>query len=559
MRRNLTILLCLALLSLTAGAREPWGNDPTHNMVLEAKNLPTEFNEETLIWEIKTGAKHQFPMPTIVGDKILVGSDAKGNPEPFWSEAADHGAAFTCYSLQDGKEIWRLIVPQGGYGPGTYGVCGTPVVKGDRVYIMAMWEIFCLDLNGLADGNDGMTDELEIMTRPPFEVPQGQEMPEELPAWAADVIWHFSLKPYDISVQDATSCSVIEIDGQLWVSTANEIGHRARSYDSQKDPPHMVVLDTETGKLLARDRMTVPIVFHGEWSSPSLLEIDGEKAVIFPDGYGVLHALAVPEPSQDGQPVTLQEYWSFDLNPTEWRYRPDGREIVYTVDKRLAYKYPQGYYSQTDKYYMYTEGNTPAKDEDHWTGFDPSIKRLADGRDPTVQGPCEIISMPAIHQGRIYIGLGRDRAYGLAHATGRFVCLQLDNVRQKPKVLWEDRQIGRTQSTASVADGLVYIADGKGNLNCYDAQTGKVHYRYPLGKRGIKERSQMLVDGKIYCCNARREMKVLQAGPEPKLLAESRLPGAAATIEAVDGKILIATERELLLYGQKTRAEKPKD
>ncbi len=539
---------CLVSLAVLAQAGEPWGNDPSHNMVRDAENLPVHFNEETLVWEIKTGAKHQFPMPTVVGDRILVGSDAEGNPEGLWNQAADHGAAFTCYSLEDGSEIWRLIVPQGGYGPGTYGVCGTPVVQGDRIYIQAMWEVFCLDLNGLADGNDGMQDELAIMTREPFELPEGEQMPTKLPDWAADVIWHFSLRPYDISVQDATSCSIIEVDDQLWISTANEIGHRARAYDSQKDPPHMVVLDKHTGKLIARDRMIVPIVFHGEWSSPSLIEVNGEKAVIFPDGYGVLHALAIPEPSDDGQPVTLKEYWTYDLNPKEFRYLPDGREIVYTVDKRLAYKYPEDYYSDTQEYFMYTDGDTPEKDAGHWTGFAPATKRLADGRHPTIHGPCEIISMPAIHENRIYIGLGRDGAYGLEHGPGRFVCLQVDDIRKKPELLWEDREIGRTQSTASVADGLVYIADGKGNLNCYQADSGKVLYRFPLDKRGIKERSQMLADGKIYCGNSRREMKVIKAGREPELLASSRLPGTVATLEAVDGKVILATERELLLY-----------
>jgi hypothetical protein len=28
-------------------AREPWGNDPSHNMVLEAEDLPIHFKEDT--------------------------------------------------------------------------------------------------------------------------------------------------------------------------------------------------------------------------------------------------------------------------------------------------------------------------------------------------------------------------------------------------------------------------------------------------------------------------------------------------------------------------------
>ncbi len=536
--------------STGAEAAEPWGNDPSHNMVRKARNLPVHFDDETLIWEIDTGSRHQFPMPTIVGDRILLGSDAQGNPKPLWSQAVRHGAAFTCYSLADGSEIWRLIVPEGGYGPGTYGVCGMPVVEGDRVYIMAMHEVFCLDLDGLADGNDGMQEELSLMTREPFKLPEGAEMPTELPAWAADVLWHFSLKPFNISVQDATSCTVIEVDGQIWVSTANQIGSRARSYAPGANKPHLVVLDKETGRLIARDQMDVPIVFHGEWSSPSLIEVNGEKAVIFGDGYGVLHAFGIPEPREDGRPVTLEKYWSFDVNPPEYRFLDDGREIVYTVDKRLQFKYPEGYYTDTDRYFMYTDGGRPGENPDAPIGFSWKNKAEADGEHETITGPSEIISMPVTVGNRIYVAIGRDRAYGLSRAPGRFVCLELDDVRQEPRLLWEDREIGRTQCSASVVDGLVYMADGQGTLNCYEADTGKVLYRFDLGAKSIKERSQIVADGKVYVCTDGRDMKVLKAGRTPALLAESKLRRAAGTIEAADGLILIATARGLMLYGR---------
>jgi outer membrane protein assembly factor BamB len=456
--------------------------------------------------------------------------------------------------MADGSMIWRLIVPQGGYGPGTYGVCGTPVVDGDRIYVMAMWEVFCLDLDGLADGNDGMQDELAIMTREPFDLPEGTEKPTQLPDWSADVIWHFSLRPFDIKVQDATSCSPVKVGNQLWISTANEIGHRARRYNAQKNPPHLIVLDTETGKLIARDRMSVPIVFHGEWSSPSLIEVNGEKAVLFPDGYGVLHAFAIPKPGPDGSEATLEELWSMDLNPPENRRLPDGREMVYTVDRRLRYKYPEGYYTDLEKFFMYNEGKVPEPSK-HWCGFDPAIKRLADGDHPTVTGPCEIISMPAVKGNRIYLGIGRDRAYGLGRARGRFVCLEVEDIRGKPRLVWEDREIGRTQCTASIADGLVYVADGLGKLNCYNAETGKVIYRFELDRHGIKERSQMVVDGKIYVGTRGRAMKVLKAGPKPELLAENRLSGEAATVEAADGLLMIQTHRELLLYGNEPKTD----
>ncbi len=538
--RYLTLFIVSILLS---SAVEPWGNSPGRNMVREAKNLPDKLDKSTLVWEVETGAGHQYPMPTIVGDRCLIGGDGKGNPEPWYRK----GATLSCRSLEDGREIWRLMVPEGGYGPATYGVCGTPVVKGDRVYVMAMHDVFCLDLDGLADGNDGMQEELSIYTRRPFKPAEGATMPTELPQWSADVIWHYSLKEFKIQVQDATSCSVLEVDGRLWVSTANEVGSLAAKGDT--DDPHMVVLDCETGKLIARDKMDVPIVFHGEWSSPSLIEVNGEKAVLFGDGYGVLHAFAVPEAKGQGAPVILKEYWTLDLNPRENRFMEDGREIVYTLDKRISYKYPKDYYSNAEKYYMYSD-DIPDKGKNH-SGFARGAKQLADGRHETVKGPCEIISMPVVVGNRIYIGIGRDGAYGLGNATGRFMCIEVKDVKQKPSILWEDREIGRTQATASVVEGLVYIADGHGKMNCYDAGTGEVVYRWEVDSKGIKERSQLVADGKIYIGTDKREMKVLKAGREPVLLSSTKLPDHAATVEVADGLVLVATHRNLLLYGNK--------
>jgi hypothetical protein len=313
----------------------------------------------------------------------------------------------------------------------------------------------------------------------------------------------------------------------------------------------MVVLDSETGKLIARDDMSVPIIFHGEWSSPSLIEVDGKKAIVFPDGYGVLHCLAMPEANADGSPVILKEYWTLDLNPKEYRYLDDGREIVYTLDKRIDYKYPEDYYTNTDKYYMYDAEPAPEDAPAYKKNQGFSNKGIADGGHETIIGPCEVISMPAVVGNRIYVGIGRDGAYGLSRAKGRFVCIEVEDVEKEPKILWEDREIGRTQCTASIHDGLVYVADGHGQLNCYEADTGEVVYRLDLDSKGIKERSQIIVDDKIYLCTQKKMMKVFKTGRTPSLLAESRLREECATIDATDGKIVVVTPREVYMYSSK--------
>jgi hypothetical protein len=88
-------------------------------------------------------------------------------------------------------------------------------------------------------------------------------------------------------------------------------------------------------------------------------------------------------------------------------------------------------------------------------------------------------------------------------------------------------------------------------LNCYEADTGKVVYRFHLDAKSIRERSQTVADGKVYICTDRKIMKVLRAGRTPTLLAESKLRKTAATVEAIDGCILVAEADRLTLYGSR--------
>jgi len=546
------------ILSSSTVAASAWANDPFRNHIREADNLPTELSEATLLWEKETNAKHQYPMPAVIGDLILVAGDGRGNPEPFWSEAVPKGGTMVAYRLKDGEEVWRLLLPGGGYGPATYGTCGMPVVEGDRIYILSMYDLFCLDINGLSDGNDGVTNELEIMTRHPFELPEGATIPTELPSWAADVIWHYSLEPLNVKAQDATSSTVLKVGDQLWVNTSHEIGSRASAYEKFGDVPHMLVVDAKTGKLIARDAMDVPIVFHGEWSSPTLIEANGEKAVIFGDGYGVLHCFKIPEASSDGSVVTLEEYWQMDLNIPEWRYLPDGREIVYTLDKRLGYKYPKNYYKDPTTFYMFNDEaeeeagknlQSTIEDDEHWSGFSRSFKTMADGGHESVVGPSEIISIPVFQDGKIYIGIGRDGAYGLSRANGRFLCLEVDDVKVKPRILWEDREVARTQSGASVKDGLVYCGDGRGMLNCWDAETGEVIYRLDLDVKQVKEGSQMLADDKLYINGRGGWLIVVSAGREPQILSRERVKTDTGTLEMVDGLVIASSHDSLYVWG----------
>ncbi len=534
------MLAVFAGIAIHASANDVWGNDPSHNMVIEAKGLPDKLDESALLWRMEHGAKYGYPMPTVIGKRVYFGTGRGGIIDPGFAQLPllDAGkkkkdeigtldkrcGTLTCLDLASGKGIWQVVLPCTTYDL-SYGVCTTPVVEDNRFYILGQDEIVCLDLNGLEDGNQGMNAEDELKFQTSFHGKQvvATDADTKLPPTSADILWTHGLWQYDCWFEDATSCSPLIIGDQLWISTSSKNGTEQRQAKS-KDAPKILVLDKMTGKLIARDRLPVPYVFHGEWSSPSLVEVDGQKIVVFPDGYGQMHGLGMVEPAEDGAVVDIPTLWTIDLNLKQYRYTPDGKEICYTEDKRLFRRYPKSY----------------PDDSTRWEG-------LRDRKEHRLTGPCEVIGMPVTIGNRIYVALGRDCYYtNTREGKGRLMCWEVTNPTQAPKLLWENLDVSRTQCTASVKDGLLYIADMAGNLHCIDAETGKHVWKEELGGKIIL-RSQMVADGKIYVAIG-RTMYVYKEGRTKQKISESKLKSDPSTIEAADGLIIINTPRGVFAY-----------
>ena len=61
--------------------------------------------------------------------------------------------------------------------------------------------------------------------------------------------------------------------------------------------------------------------------------------------------------------------------------------------------------------------------------------------------------------------------------------------------VFENTDIGRTISTPSIGDGLIYQAEYAGILHCLDAETGEVYWTHDSYSRIWG--STLLVDGKV--------------------------------------------------------------
>jgi outer membrane protein assembly factor BamB len=359
---------------------------------------------------------------------------------------------------------------------------------------------------------------------------------EEIPEDVGDLIWVSNIKKLVGVMSHDSSCGTPVIIGdQLWVPTSNCSGIKyaparldRHVFEKKKEEgtlrpgsggPNMLVLDKHTGQMIAHDPLKIERIFHGQWSSPCAGEVDGEQVVFWGDGYGYLHAFAVP--SQDLEPIEnprrepaphLEVLWSLDCNPHRYRYDESGEEFHYPFH-----------------------------------GEAKPFERPGVGI-----GPGEVIATPVFYDGLVYIAIGRDRAYSRQDDeiyNGSLLCIDPGEVDEdgNPKIVWRTEKLHRTQSTVSIQDGLIYVADMGGLLNCFDQETGEKVWEYDLGYM-VECRSQFVADGKIYVATDKRDFYIFRTGREPEVVFQTKVKDAIATPGAVDGVLFIGSPRGLSAY-----------
>ena len=110
--------------------------------------------------------------------------------------------------------------------------------------------------------------------------------------------------------------------------------------------------------------------------------------------------------------------------------------------------------------------------------------------------------------------------------------------------VWHFDKIRRSISTASIADGLLYIPDFSGFLHCLDAKTGQEYWTHDM--LAAVWGSPLVVDGKVYLGDEDGDVVVLQAGKEKKVLAEMNMGSAVyATPVPAHGALFLNNRNQL--------------
>ncbi len=508
---------CLSLACLiawsppaTAADQPQWGQLHSRNMVSDEKGLPEWFDPgqrgaftgeidlsttKNVKWVAQLG-RQTHGTPVVAEGRVLVGTN---NEVPRDEQFRKDAGVLMCFDEQTGEFLWQLVVPKRFEIKNSdwyyIGLCSSPVVESGLAYVVSnRAEVICLDLDGMADGNDGpYTDEgLHMAAAGVKATAVGQPPPQPGPK-DADIVWLYDMvAELGVRPHNAANCSVLSYGDFLYVCTSNGV-EDTHSRVANPDAPTLIVIDKKTGRLVARDNFGIGgDIIHGQWSSPALGQLADQTVRIFQGaGNGYLYGFAPVDPAAVGdQPLAIEKTW--------W---VNGHPAAQTEDKVPI---EHGYRSKS----------------------------------------YEVVANPVFHQGHVYLAITQDPFHH--HREGWLTCWDASGSGDvtRSNLLWSYSDTGACITTVSIADGLVYVVGHEGGLHCLDAETGKPYWVQQVG--GPTWGSTLVADGKVYLGTGRRELWVLEHGKQLKVLSRITMRDRIFTTPvAANGVLYIATFREL--------------
>ena len=498
--------------ALPGGGEWPqWGRDASNNMMSPATGLPIDFSAgdlndaggadgaKHLKWVAEMGSQ-AYGTATVKDGRVFIGTN---NEKPRLESVTGDKGIIMCFDEKTGELLWQFDIPKLDAGKVSdwefLGVCSSVIVDGKYGYVVTnRGEIICLDVYGMSDGNDGPFQDEAKYANGGLEKLAGAD-PAELDEKSADIVWGYDMRSeLGVFPHNITSSSVVISDKYVYTSTSNGVDWSHINIPAPYNPT-LIALDKETGELVAEEDSGISAnIMHCNWSSPAYSDdLAGSPTVVFGAGDGVtygFHATDFEALEDGGETYNLfKELWKVDCCPKEYRFDEAGEPIKYAT-------YP---------------------------------------------GPSEIISSPVIYNNKVYAAIGQDPEHG--EGVGAVTCIDPSKGTGEDAIVWQFKEVGRTISTPSLADGLLYIADYSGRLYCLDAETGEKYWEHDTLSHIWG--STLVVDGKVLLGNEDGEMVILKAGKEYEELTIVNYPAPIyATPIVANNTLYIMTQTHLYAY-----------
>lgn len=483
------LILGLSFPALSADQPQ-WGQDFSRNMVSAETDLPESFDPETgsnIKWIAELGTS-TYSTPVVAGGRVFVGTNNE-NPRDL-RHRGDRGVLM-CLDEGDGSLHWQLVVPKIIGDPPDprvdwrlAGLCSPATVDGDRVYVVSnRGEIMCLDINGQANGNDGPYTAEGVNMAPVGEATL------DVTRLDADIVWLYDMiSEVGVHQHDSAHASILLRGDFLYVNTSNGLDTN-HTHVKEPDAPSLIVLDKNTGRLLARDDGQIGgRIFHSTWSSPALGRVEGRDLVYFCGGDGVCYGYeAIDSAPASGR---LQTILKFDCDPTA------PKENVHSYIRNRN------------------------------------------------ESPSNVKSMPVFYADRLYITLGGDIWWGKRRSWLKCFDAAGSGETTATAEIWSYPMASHCCATPAVYDGMIFVGDCGRTFHCVDASTGRSLWTHET--RGGIWASALVADGKVYAGTRNGQLLVFAASRDKRIISYTKLdsPINASPI-AANGVLYVATMKKL--------------
>ncbi len=469
MRMTLLIFLT-SLIAVSQETPMQFYERPGRNMIVPATDLPNQIGPENLLWHVQLHNAPFFNIITIDGNKVYCGISAKNLPEK-----KKGGAALLCLDLNTGKPLWDVVLSD----RAAYGLSAVPIIEDDAIYVFTGKKMARLNKSG-------------------------------------KVVWKSSPNSQKYFNQMHGSHGTGVIIGDYWYQpTGYATGSDCHNWmtNSLESPwhPNLVVVNKQTGELVAQDDIVLGNHQHGSWASVSTGVVNGKQLVFWGSPYGYVHAFEAPKSFPAGQVSTLKEVWRCDANPAEYRVREDGVHLPYAA-------------------YMGQFG-------------------------PRSIGWGEIVGVPVFHNGKVYVAITRDKAYsdsrkGRRIGNGAVTCIDptgSGDVTKTHKV-WTNKTINRTFCPASIVGDKLMIATHAGYAHALKLDTGEELWKQDI-QRCIWNYWQNVGDGKLYAMNEKKDFTIIDIN-DGKILFHAELDASNnPSVGMTNGILIVGTQRSIAAYG----------
>jgi outer membrane protein assembly factor BamB len=484
------------------------------------KNVPTDWNvekgqEKNIKWSVPLGDK-AYGGPVVADGKVFVGTNNKNprNPrdvDPGTKAPLDKGIVM-CFNEADGKFLWQAVHDKLQAGRVNdwpeEGICSTPVVEGKRLYYVSnRCEVICADTEGFLDAkNDGFQEE------------------KYKDKTDADIIWRYDMMTgLNVFPHNLATCSPLILGDNLYVITSNGVDEGHINIPQPK-APSFICLGKKDGKVKWQSNLPSvklldskkslkelvdagEVLMHGQWSNPVAAVVEGKPQVIFPGGNGWVYSF---------EPESGELLWKFDCNPKKSFYELGGKGTR-----------------------------------------------------------SDFVSTPVVWENKLYIGVGQDPEHkeGIGHLwcidctkkpanADKDVSPVNDNFDPKAPenknsaLVWHyggpgksadgrrNYLFGRTLSTCSINDGILYTGELAGYVHCLDARTGQKYWEHNF--QASTWSSPYCVDGKVYFGNDNGIITIFKQGKKKEIVAEIDMgEPVRATPVVANGVLYVMTENKL--------------